>query len=838
MEPVKDKITLKKRYNFSNIEQLPKDLIDRPGTLLKIENINMNEKKNRKVAYMVYIEERIKGYYEVYTHLDSKSAVYRINTAIDDERYSHIVENDKVGDFHKFLGIQIFKPEKNDKDQELVRISCNVRRDTYKDKDKLTSEEIEKINDAQLVISITKSKVVFKHKGYFRYDDNYYTPENSYINIELYDIEREDKYKFIEEDVNSQVKMEDKNCMFIISQHLKTLSDFKNIEKACKTFRGITEMCYQNPISIDIEGREADIFPNIKEYQIFDNELLNLDDFKEKIRKIRKREIYVITMYRPVKKSELMFIEDDMHMKLSANKAGEMMTMTDLEKERDVIRRKRFKFVEGKIDIGKVNKVDLSKTVLEEVKYVFYKKKLLDNIIFPETLVSLGDKSVYGNVNLTNIVLPDSVTYLGDECFYGCKNLNQVNTVNVIKVGERCFKGCKNLTEIRLPNVETLGSQCFEGCDSLINVQISENVNELPKYCFNGCQLLFGIVFSNTTNQQIIYLNNIVIPNNITKISEGCFSKCKLLVDVTLPNNLSVLYNETFRDCVNLTNITIPNTVTLIKEECFKNCISLSKIEIPISNIDCYGFKMCTNLKEITFKDNPNAVNVDAGRFVKFNGTAFKGCSVLTRIEFPRHTTNEIEEFSLDECINLKEVILPDGLERLISYAFCSCYNLTKIELGSRLTYIGDGCFRECSNLKEIDIPSSVSYIGKGCFNRCSKLTRINIPSNVSVIRSNCFKRCVSLKRIIIGDNENDDIIIEGENNLITLDLPSYITVESRAFTSCNSIKKVIIRTNKIEPDAFYLCNNIEEIDLYNQNEEIISKIFIGCKKPEKINKY
>lgn len=838
MEPVKDKIVLKKRYNFSNIEQLPKDLIDRPGTLLKIENINMNEKKNRKVAYMVYIEERIKGYYEVYTHLDSKSSVYRINTAIDDERYSHVVKHDKVGDFYKFLGIQIFKPEENDKDGELVRISCNVKRDTYKDKDKLTSEEIERINDAQLVISITKSKVVFKHKGYFRYGDNYYTPEYSYINIELYDIERKNKYDSIEEDVNSRVKMEDKNCMFIISQHMKNLSDFKNIEKVCKTFRGITEMCYQNPISIDIEGREADIFPNIKEYQIFDNELLNLDDFKEKIRKIRKREIFVITMYRPVKKSELMFIENDMHMKLSANTAGKKMTIKDLEKERDVIRRKRFKFVEGKMNTGNIVKVDLSKTELEKVKYVFYEKKLLDEIIFPETLVSLGDKSVYGNVNLTNIVLPDSVTYLGDECFYACKNLNQINTVNVIKVGERCFKGCKNLTEIRLPNVETIGSHCFEGCDSLINVQISVNVNELPEYCFNGCQTLFSIAFSNTTNQQIIYLNNIVIPNNITKISEGCFSKCKLLVDVTLPNNLSVLYNETFRDCVNLTNITIPNTITLIKEECFKNCISLSKIEIPISNIDCGCFKMCTNLKEITFKDNPNAINVDTDRLVKFNGTAFKGCSTLTRIEFPRHTTNRIEEFSLDDCINLKEVILPDGLERLISYAFCSCYNLTKIDLGSRLTYIGDSCFRECSNLKEIDIPSSVSYIGKGCFNRCSNLTKINIPSSVSVIKSNCFKMCVSLKRIIIGDNESDNIIIEGEDNLITLDLPSYITVESGAFTSCNSIKKVVIRTNKIDNDAFYLCDNIEEIDLYNQNEEIIGKIFTGCKKPKKINKY
>lgn len=47
---------------------------------------------------------------------------------------------------------------------------------------------------------------------------------------------------------------------------------------------------------------------------------------------------------------------------------------------------------------------------------------------------------------------------------------------------------------------------------------------------------------------------------------------------------------------------------------------------------------------------------------------------------------------------NLKEVILPDSLERIGAFAFAHCHSLQKVNLPSSLKYIDDNAFYDCSN--------------------------------------------------------------------------------------------------------------------------------------------
>ena len=57
--------------------------------------------------------------------------------------------------------------------------------------------------------------------------------------------------------------------MMNISKYCDTVEDYKNIEKCCKKYRGITEQFHYNPIPI-YDANVFKIFKNIETYHIYD----------------------------------------------------------------------------------------------------------------------------------------------------------------------------------------------------------------------------------------------------------------------------------------------------------------------------------------------------------------------------------------------------------------------------------------------------------------------------------------------------------------------------------------------------------------------------------------
>lgn len=64
-------------------------------------------------------------------------------------------------------------------------------------------------------------------------------------------------------------------------------------------------------------------------------------------------------------------------------------------------------------------------------------------------------------------------------------------------------------------------------------------------------------------------LNNIIIPENITQIPEGCFEGCKELTDIELPETIQTVGSEAFSGCSALDSFVIPKNVTKIDDSAF-----------------------------------------------------------------------------------------------------------------------------------------------------------------------------------------------------------------------------------------------------------------------------
>ncbi len=198
--------------------------------------------------------------------------------------------------------------------------------------------------------------------------------------------------------------------------------------------------------------------------------------------------------------------------------------------------------------------------------YAFSQCRLLENVIMPNGIISIGEDAFWRCSSLTNITIPDGVTSIGDSA----------------------FSDCSSLTSITIPDgVTSIGYGAFSGCSSLTSIIIPDSVTSIDGYAFRGCSSL----------------TSITIPDGVTSIGDETFGYCSSLTSITLPDSVTSIGEYAFRGCSSLTNIIIPDGVTSIGMETFSDCSSLISITIPdsVTSIGDGAFRYCSSLVNITF---------------------------------------------------------------------------------------------------------------------------------------------------------------------------------------------------------------------------------------------
>lgn len=351
-------------------------------------------------------------------------------------------------------------------------------------------------------------------------------------------------------------------------------------------------------------------------------------------------------------------------------------------------------------------------------------------------------------------------------------------------------------------------------------------------------------------NSFIEYVKDIIIPNSVTSISFGMFSK-KNLESITLSNSLTSIHS--FNHCENLTYIDIPNSVTTIEEGAFVACGNLKTVKIGNS------------LHEI-------------------NNSAFSSCTSLTSIIIPP-SVNYIKDNVFYNCTNMSSVILNNGVKTIGENAFENCVNLTSIKLPESLTSIAANTFTNCTQLTIIsteygdfktDLYGDISIMynngnsmvfnvhsaidneiwytttdnekieltdedklnvqheynrGKGVitfttfienineelFINKKNLSTIQIPLTVTNISESAFAGCTALNSIKLSNNIKNSPI---EN------------IGNYAFSNCKSLTHIILPQSitSIGTGAFENCEMLNNIILPNNLTTITENSFRSCK--------
>ena len=277
-------------------------------------------------------------------------------------------------------------------------------------------------------------------------------------------------------------------------------------------------------------------------------------------------------------------------------------------------------------------------------------------IIIPESFNYMGESytvvsiatSAFMHANITSVEIPNSVTTIEHAAFYYCQRLRKITIGN---------------------GIQTISNQVFDYCYNIESVFISD----LASWCKIEFNTYGG---SNPLNNSDLYLNGekvteLVIPSNVTSISENAFAGCSSLTSVTIPGSVTSMGRFVFRGCENLVSATFENGVSAIGSRIFDGC---------------------SKLKTVIFANTVTSIGEGA----------FFSCSSLERIDFPNNISS-IGECSFGYFKSLKELTIPCSVNSIGKSAFYECDGLKTITIAEcdNLWSIGEGAFEKCKELAD-----------------------------------------------------------------------------------------------------------------------------------------
>ena len=136
--------------------------------------------------------------------------------------------------------------------------------------------------------------------------------------------------------------------------------------------------------------------------------------------------------------------------------------------------------------------------VLNDVDFLFIYRMMpnLKNLDIAEVnITALPIQAFYKSTNVENLILPNTLITIGEEMFYQSKLKTVVIPANATTIGNSAFEQCASLISIDIPaNVETIGTAVFKGCSDLQFVTWGNNITDIQDRAFYGCTSLRFII--------------------------------------------------------------------------------------------------------------------------------------------------------------------------------------------------------------------------------------------------------------------------------------------------------------------------------------------------------
>lgn len=327
-----------------------------------------------------------------------------------------------------------------------------------------------------------------------------------------------------------------------------------------------------------------------------------------------------------------------------------------------------------------------------------------------------------------------------------------------IKVGEFTYKFKRN---IKYGDLEIPYSATVVEVPNIKTVEVPKTVTyDNIKFTVTDLDLYgdYNLANKYSTENRFTNVEEMILPETIYNITEfACFP---VLKKINIPKN-TMIYRDTYE------HLYYKNEST---------CGFLSNL-----------FRNCPNLKLSLNPNNPYYIYENDLLFSKDGKTLLMSFA----------TGN---------------IIIPDGVEKVLDYGGYGFSNITGIQLPNTVSEIDDEIFMN-SILTKITLPDNLFSIPHKCFSD-SNLKSLKIGKNTKFIDWKAFVFCNNLKTVKISAKK--------------------IEIGEYSFAKCSNLKTITINGAKyISKGAFYKCKKLTKVFINNKKKapEIEKNAFKGTKK-------
>lgn len=359
-------------------------------------------------------------------------------------------------------------------------------------------------------------------------------------------------------------------------------------------------------------------------------------------------------------------------------------------------------------------------------------------------IITLDNSIFFNCLSLREIILPETITEIPDNFCLRCQRLEKIDLSHVKAIGTNAFSGCSNLNAGSLS--AKIYQHAFEGT-AIRHLEIKD-ISKIHEGAYRCCDKLESVTIS----------GNGIIPS-------GLFAECSRLKNITINEGITIIGESAFSETV-IKKLVLPSTVIAVNDNAFAYCGQLEKavLDERLDSIGYQAFMNTTSLSEISIPDK-----------VEYIGSKCFSYSGIKNVKLPKNDFfTVIYDKTFFECANLEEVILPDSIYQICSYAFANCKSLQRINLDNikllfdkafagtaleKITLaarkIGSWTFAQCKNLKEADLSGIADrQISSHLFFECTNLAKISLPKEqIRIFDSNCFYH-TALEEIIFDAKE------------------------------------------------------------------------------------
>ncbi len=450
---------------------------------------------------------------------------------------------------------------------------------------------------------------------------------------------------------------------------------------------------------------------------------------------------------------------------------------------------------------------------------------------------------------LRECVCPD-VRAVKSDCFNGCGQLERFDFSRVCVVRESAFAGCSNLKMAAFPEGACIKAHAFEDCCGLEEVELLGQHGEilLWEYAFSGCTNLMRVRMQEQVWRFDSYADilNGRIPEMVRLIFHSAMSCFEVEKEenltayrgaarrVRIPKGIRRIEAEVFRDVLALEEAEIPDSVEYIGARAFHGTDWMEKQRALSSMVTVNHMLLdgsgCEGMVEI-----PPDIQLVCG-WAFANGMGIEG------IRF-RSDRMRVGEYAFRNCINLREIILPEGsrveirgirdrdreLPPLAKQAVMDSMNCFKTD--------EDGVLEECTgNIAILRVAEGITAIGEGAFQEGNLLTEIILSSTVKRIGRRAFWGCKWLRAVRqAGEVEEiEDMAFFGCGALELVELSERIQVIGvRAFENCTSLREILIPegVEEIPFRAFYRCHSLSQVHFPASLKRVGKEAFAFCRE-------